>query len=114
MRVYSHSYLLIIFVQPIAVACWRGRGRKLSRILEKKHTIFNEHPVQKFISFHIEHFIMKLILKHTKINKVFVPVFRLARLDADQFPVHLLGLHLEVAGLAGQKPRQNIRYGGNN
>ena len=27
------------FVQPIAVECWRGRGGKLSRILEKKHII---------------------------------------------------------------------------
>ena len=34
----------IFFVQPIA-ECWRGRGGKLSRILLKKHTIFNEHPV---------------------------------------------------------------------
>ena len=25
-----------LFVQPIAAACWRGRGGKLSRILEKK------------------------------------------------------------------------------
>ena len=36
MRVYSHSYWLVIFVQPIAAECWRGRGGKLSRILGKK------------------------------------------------------------------------------
>ena len=46
MRVYSHSYWLVIFfLQPIAAECWRERGGKLSRILEK-NTIFNEHPVQ--------------------------------------------------------------------
>ena len=33
MRVYSHSYWLVIVVQPIAAECWRGR------ILEKKHNI---------------------------------------------------------------------------
>ena len=35
MRVYSHSDWLVIFVQPIAAECWRGRGGKLSRILGK-------------------------------------------------------------------------------
>ena len=45
MRVYSHSYWLVIFVQPIAAECWRGRGGKLSRILGK-NTIFTEHPVR--------------------------------------------------------------------
>ena len=45
MRVYSHSYWQAIFVQPIAAECWCGRGGKLSRILGKKNTIFNEHPV---------------------------------------------------------------------
>ena len=39
MRVYSHSYWLVIFVQPIADKCWRGRGGKLSTILGKKHNI---------------------------------------------------------------------------
>ena len=39
MRVYSHSYWLVIFVQPIAAECWRGRGGILSRIYEKKHNI---------------------------------------------------------------------------
>ena len=38
------SYWLIIFVQTIAVECWRGRGGKLSRIFGK-NTIFDEHPV---------------------------------------------------------------------
>ena len=42
MRVYSHSYWLVIFVQPIAAECWRGTGGKLSR---KKTTIINEPPV---------------------------------------------------------------------
>ena len=32
----SHSFWLLIFVQPIAAQCWRGRGGKLSRILEKE------------------------------------------------------------------------------
>ena len=45
MWVYSHSYWMVFFVQPIAAECWQGRGGKLSRILEKKPTIFNEHPV---------------------------------------------------------------------
>ena len=35
----------IFFAQTIAAECWRGRGGILSRILEKLHTIFNEHPV---------------------------------------------------------------------
>ena len=39
MRVYSHSYWLVFYVQPIAAECWRGRGGKLSRILGKKHNI---------------------------------------------------------------------------
>ena len=47
---YSHSYWLVIFVQPIAAACWRGKGGKLLRILGKKHTIFNEHPVHHFLT----------------------------------------------------------------
>ena len=34
MRVYSHSYCLVVFVQPISG--WRGRGGKLLRILGKK------------------------------------------------------------------------------
>ena len=42
--VYSHSYWLVFFVQPIAAKSWRGRGGKLSRILEK-NTKFNEHLV---------------------------------------------------------------------
>ena len=33
---YSHSSWLVIFVQPIAAECWRGRVGKLSRILGKK------------------------------------------------------------------------------
>ena len=41
MRMHSHSYWLVIFVQPIAAECRRGRGGKLSRILWKK-TICNE------------------------------------------------------------------------
>ena len=44
MRVYSHYYLRVIFVQPIAAECWRGRGGKLLRILGK-NTIFHEHPL---------------------------------------------------------------------
>ena len=36
MRVYSLSYWLVFFVQPIAADCWRGRGSKLARIHEKK------------------------------------------------------------------------------
>ena len=32
------------FVQPIVAEYWRGRGGKLSRIME--NTIFNEHPVE--------------------------------------------------------------------
>ena len=39
----------LFFVQPIAAECWRGRGGKLLRILEKK-TIFNEHPVHTLMS----------------------------------------------------------------
>ena len=35
MRVYSHPYWLLFFVQPKAAECWRERGGKLSRILEK-------------------------------------------------------------------------------
>ena len=48
MRVYSHSYWLVILVQPIAAECWREGGGKLSRILGK-NTIFNEHPVAALI-----------------------------------------------------------------
>ena len=44
MRVYSHSYWLVVFVQPIAAESWRRRGGKLSSVLGK-NTIFNEHPV---------------------------------------------------------------------
>ena len=29
----------------IAAQCWRGRGRKISKIVWKKNTISNEHPV---------------------------------------------------------------------
>ena len=36
MRVYSHSYKLVFFLQPIAAECWRGRGGKLSRIFRIK------------------------------------------------------------------------------
>ena len=36
MRVYSHSYRLVTFLQPIAAECWRGRGGKHSKILRKK------------------------------------------------------------------------------
>ena len=45
MRVYSHSYWLVIFAQPIAADCWRGGGGKLLRIHGEKNTIINEHPV---------------------------------------------------------------------
>ena len=48
MRVYSLSYWLVIFVQPIAAECRRGRGGKLSRILGK-NTKFNKHPVSYLI-----------------------------------------------------------------
>ena len=40
MRVYSHSYWLVIFVQPIAAECWRGKGGKLLRIPKNKHNIY--------------------------------------------------------------------------
>ena len=44
LRVYSHSYWPTIFVQPIAALfAWRGRGRQ--KFVEKKATIFPEHPV---------------------------------------------------------------------
>ena len=26
MRMYSHSYWLVFFVQPLAAECWRGKG----------------------------------------------------------------------------------------
>ena len=35
-------------VQEKTAESWRGRGGKLSRILEKKNTIFNEHSVSYF------------------------------------------------------------------
>ena len=35
---YSHSYWLTFFVQPIAAECWRGRRDKLSGILGEKNT----------------------------------------------------------------------------
>ena len=34
----------LVFCCTIAAECWRGRGGKFSRILEK-NTIFYEHPV---------------------------------------------------------------------
>ena len=37
--VHSHSYWLVIFVQPIAAECWRRIGGKLSRILWEKNNI---------------------------------------------------------------------------
>ena len=43
LRMYSHSYWLVIFVQPIAAECWRGRGGKLSRILGKNTFIYKVH-----------------------------------------------------------------------
>ena len=42
LSVYSHSYWPVIFVQPIAALfAWRGR----QKFVEKKATIFPEHPV---------------------------------------------------------------------
>ena len=39
MQAYTHSYWLVIFVQPIAAESWRGRCGKLSRFFG--NTIFN-------------------------------------------------------------------------
>ena len=46
MRVYSHFYWIVIFLQPIPDDGWRRRGGKFSKTLGK-NTIFNniEHPV---------------------------------------------------------------------
>ena len=41
MRAYSHSYWLVIFVQPKAAEYWRGSGGKLSNILGKKQYLIN-------------------------------------------------------------------------
>ena len=43
MRVYSHSYWLTFFVQPIAAECWRGRSGKLLRILESLPPLPRQH-----------------------------------------------------------------------
>ena len=50
MRVHTHSYWLVIFVQPIAAECRWGRGGKLPRILGKKtqylmNTLYNRPPL---------------------------------------------------------------------
>ena len=43
MRVYRHSYRLVIFVQPIAPSAGEEEVANFRGIL--KYTIFNEHPV---------------------------------------------------------------------
>ena len=77
MRVYSHAYKLLIFVQLIAAECWRGRGGKLSRTFGKKtqyltNTLYKETTIKdKKGPFY------SCCYNHTKENELLIVVYLL-------------------------------------